>query len=75
MPTIVKFEESSKVYEISCGDSHVLALLENGKIYGWGEGITSSTTIIKGLRESIVSANSNGEVEEMDKSFYKSLTY
>ena len=36
---MVGFESHQKVYEVSCGDSHVIALLENGEIYGWGEGI------------------------------------
>lgn len=46
-----------RVMDVVCGDSHAIALLQNGEIYGWGEGITYSTTIIKDLRESLGNEN------------------
>ncbi|CDW84371.1 UNKNOWN [Stylonychia lemnae] len=51
-PTCVDYLANEKILDISCGDSHVLALSEKGKVYGWGQGITQSISLIKNLKES-----------------------
>eukprot|EP00347_Sterkiella_histriomuscorum_P007995 403346770 len=56
-PTLVEFPNNSQVIDVNCGDSNVIALLGNSQVYGWGEGITNSNTIIKDLRESMSSQN------------------
>jgi len=35
-PTLVEYLSNEKILDISCGDSHVLALSESLKVYGWG---------------------------------------
>jgi alpha-tubulin suppressor-like RCC1 family protein len=51
-PVFIDFLQNEKIIDIVCGDSHALALAENGKVFGWGQGISRSQTLIKNLRES-----------------------
>ena len=36
-PTEINFEESSKIKEISCGKFHTLILLDDGRVFSFGD--------------------------------------
>jgi alpha-tubulin suppressor-like RCC1 family protein len=51
-PVFVDFLSKEKIVDIVCGDSHVLTLSSKGTVYGWGQGISKSQSLIKSLRDS-----------------------
>lgn len=57
-PAFIDFLKDEKVIDIICGDSNALALTQSGKVYGWGQGISKSQTLIKSLRDSSASQQS-----------------
>lgn len=39
-PVFIDFLSNERIIDINCGDSHMIALCESGKVYGWGQGVT-----------------------------------
>lgn len=52
LPTPVKFFQNEVVEDISCGESHTLAMLSGDRFYAWGLGRAISPTLINTLKES-----------------------
>jgi alpha-tubulin suppressor-like RCC1 family protein len=54
------------VIDVLCGDSHALALTSKGQVYGWGQGMSKSKSLIKNLKKSFQNNQNDPENNQLE---------